>query len=103
MLDHVAIHIGDPQRSIGAGADHDGAAPAVFAGEEVVKRDSRVAISLRRDERSVFLFGRFPAFGRRLLICCRFVPPSGQPLAGYLPSVGSPEREGYFALLQRRA
>ena len=26
--------------------------------------------------------------------------PFGQPLASYLPSVGSTEREGYFALLQ---
>ncbi len=35
VLDHVAIHVGDPQRTIWAGADHDGAAPAVFAGEQV--------------------------------------------------------------------
>ena len=29
--------------------------------------------------------------------------PFGQLLAGYLPSLGSTKREGYFALLQRRA
>ena len=35
VLDHVAVHVGDPEGAVGAGAGHDGAAPAVGAGEEV--------------------------------------------------------------------
>jgi hypothetical protein len=37
------------------------------------------------------------------LICYRFVPPFGQPTAGYLPSVGSTERDGYFAVASYEA
>ena len=35
VLDHVAIHVDDPEGSVGSGARHDGAGPAVFGGEEV--------------------------------------------------------------------
>ena len=35
MLDHEAIHVRDPQRTVRSFAHHHGAAPAVFTGEEV--------------------------------------------------------------------
>ncbi len=35
VFDHVAIHVGDPEGTVRTGSDHDGTAPAVFAGEEV--------------------------------------------------------------------
>ena len=35
VLDHVAVHVGDPEGAVGSGTDHDGAAPAVFACEKV--------------------------------------------------------------------
>ncbi len=36
MLDHVAIHVGDPQRAVRAGTRHYRTAPTVLAGKEIV-------------------------------------------------------------------
>jgi len=64
---------------------------------------SKVAISLREMSGTI---GQLTGSGfssilhvseSLLLICYRFAPPSGQPTAGYLPSVGSTERDGYSA------
>ena len=44
VLDHVAIHVHDPQRAIGSGARHHGAAPAVFAGEKLARFLARRAV-----------------------------------------------------------
>ena len=46
MLDHVSVHVDDPQRSIGSRSYHHRTTPTVFAGEEVGPRLGGIATEL---------------------------------------------------------
>ena len=49
VLDHVSIHVDDPQRSIGSGSDHHRPTPAVLAGEKIGLRTQHVMPCLETD------------------------------------------------------